>query len=101
MSLYDVINLNGLEEVAFLSAGDYDWSETGVYFQRSSGLFFILEDGGCSCYFYGEFVESLSDLDQAPRERAIEALKALGGDGFLAASSDDVQREVAKVRDFR
>jgi hypothetical protein len=101
MSIRSVIESNGLEEVAELSSGDWDWSTTGVYFQRSSGLFFILEDGGCSCNYYGEDVNDLSDLDQVSRERAISAIVDFAGGGYLAASADDVQREIAKVRDFR
>ena len=101
MSIDNVIKTNDLTAVASLSAGGYDWSETGVYFQRSSGRFFVLEDSGCSCYYYGEAVDSLSDLAQTTREGAMESLKSLGGGGYLAASADDTQREVAKVRDFR
>jgi len=101
MPISTVIEDSGLTEVAQLFAGVYDWSETGVYFQRSSGLFFILEDSGCSCNYYGMLVYRLSDLEQVTREGAIEALKSRGGSGYVAASADDVQREIAKVRDFR
>lgn len=99
MSIYDVIKSNGLEEVAEIGEYGFDWSITGVYFQRSSGRFFTYSDSGCSCYSYGEDVNSLSDLDEVTRDRAIDALKDQRPDGMSAA--DDVQREIAKVRDFK
>lgn len=99
MSIYSVIKDNDLTEVAEVGDYDWNWSITGIYFQRSSGRFFAYSDGGCSCYSYGEDANSLSDLDEVTRAKAIELLKEQrGGTGM---SDDDVQREIAKVRDFR
>jgi hypothetical protein len=101
VSIGNVITEHGLEGVAEVGDYDWDWSITGVYFQRSSGRFFVYSDSGCSCYSYGETVGALTDLSEVTRAQAIEALRAEGGGGYHAASADDVQREVAKVRDFR
>ncbi len=99
MSISDVIKHNDLTEVAEVGDYDWEWSITGIYFQRSSGRFFAYSDGGCSCYSYGEDANALSDLDEVTRAKAIELLKEQrGGTGM---SDDDVQREIAKVRDFR
>lgn len=99
MSIYNVIEDNGLTEVAEVGDYDYDWSITGIYFQRSSGRFFAYSDSGCSCYSYGENANALTDLDEVTRARAIELLKEQRGGWGM--SDDDVNREVAKVRDFR
>lgn len=99
MSIHNVIQDNDLTEVAEVGDYDWSWSITGIYFQRSSGRFFAYSDGGCSCYSYGEDANELSDLDEVTRAKAIELLKEQrGGTGM---SDDDVQREIAKVRDFR
>lgn len=99
MSIHSVIQDNGLTEVAEVGNYDWSWSITGIYFQRSSGRFFAYSDGGCSCYSYGEDANELSDLDEVTRAKAIELLKERrGGTGM---SDDGVQREIAKVRDFR
>lgn len=99
MSIYNVIKDNNLTEVA--EVGDYawDWSITGIYFQRSSGRFFAYIDSGCSCYSYGENADELSDLDEVTRARAIELLKERRSGWGM--SDDDITREIAKVRDFR
>lgn len=102
MSLSQVIDDNDLTEVASLDSGEmYSWSTTEVYFQRSSGRFFVLSDSGCSCNYFGDEVRDLSDLEEVTRQRAMEAIRDEGDGGYLAASADDVQREIAKVRDFR
>lgn len=101
MSIYNVIKQHGLEEVAEVGDYGWDWSITGIYFQRSSGRFFAYSDGGCSCYSYGENADDLSDLDEVTRAKAIELLKEQRGDALIGMSADDVQREIAKVRDFR
>lgn len=99
MSIYDVIDDNDLTEVAEVGDYDWEWSITGIYFQRSSGRFFAYSDSGCSCYSYGEDANTLADLDEVTRAKAIELLKEQrGGTGV---SDDDVARETAKVRDFR
>lgn len=102
MSLENVIETNSLELVASLDSGEmYSWSTTEVYFQRSSGRFFVLSDSGCSCNYFGEEVHNLSDFEEVTRERAMDAIRDEGNGGWLAASADNVQREIANVRDFR
>lgn len=102
MTLYDVIEDHGLEEVASLDSGEmYNWAKTDVYFQRSSGRFFILSDSGCSCNYFGDGVHSLADFVEVSRDRAIQALRDEAGSAYEALAADDVQREIAKVRDFR
>jgi hypothetical protein len=104
VSIGNVITEHGLEEVASLDSGEmYSWSTTEVYFQRSSGRFFILSDSGCSCNYFGEGVDALDDFAEATRTQAIDSLRGAGGSpsAYSDLSADDVQREIAKVRDFR
>lgn len=99
MSIYNVIKDNDLTEVAEVGDYGWDWSITGIYFQRSSGRFFAYSDSGCSCYSYGEAANELSDLDEVTREAAIDRLKEAFPGSYM--SDDGVQREIAQVRDFR
>lgn len=102
MTLEQIIDDNDLTEVASIDSGEmYSWSQTTVYFQRSSGRFFVLSGSGCSCNYFGDDVYSLGDLSEVTRQRAMDAIRDEGDGGYLAASADDVQREIAKVRDFR
>lgn len=101
-TLYTVIEDNELIQVAGVDSGEmYSWSTTEIYFQRSSGRFFALSGSGCSCNSFGDNVGNLADLNEVTRAQAIQMLKDEAESAYDALAADDVQREVAKVRDFR
>lgn len=102
MTLDDIIKDNGLEEVASVDSGEmYSWSTIVIYFQRSSGRFFGLSGSGCSCNYFGDDVTSFSDLTEVTRAQAMQGIRDEASSAYDALSSDEIQREVAKVRDFR
>ncbi|WIC90181.1 hypothetical protein SEA_VROOMVROOM_31 [Arthrobacter phage VroomVroom] len=100
MNLSELIESEGLVEVAHLSAGGYEWSAIGVYYKPSARRFYWLTDSGCSCNWYGDGDYELGDLQDGDRQAAIQALKGLSHyDGD--PGRDDVEREAAQIRDYK
>lgn len=96
-----LIEREGLTEVVVVEAVPmaYTWDAVGVY--AKDGRFFLLEEGGCSCNFYGDDKYTLErDLKVATREQAIQAVKEVGtADEY--GMQDDINRAVEAIRDFR
>lgn len=96
MDLYALKEAEGLVDVATLYGSEgWDWSEIAVYYKPAARRFYWLDEGGCSCSYFGDFGPyTLGDLQDGDRQAAIEALKAFGG------PQDVLDRETANVRDF-
>ncbi len=102
MNLEQIIQAEDLVEVASVQSGEmYSWSQTTVYFQHRSGRFFVVSGSGCSCNYFGDDVYSLADFSEVSRQGAMDALRAEASSGYEAIAADEINREIAKVRDFR
>ncbi|WGH21380.1 hypothetical protein SEA_EMOTION_31 [Arthrobacter phage Emotion] len=101
MNLYELKEAEGLVDVAGLSAGGWEWSEIRVYYKPDARRFFWRSESGCSCNYFGDFDDyTLGDFQDGDREAAIQALKGLSHyDGD--PGRDDVEREAAKIRNFK
>lgn len=104
MSIYDVIENEGLIEVAAIGEYDYSWSEFKVFYQPSSRRFFWQDDSGCSCYNYGDDMNSLADLcdgDKAAAIRAIDAFYPRVSGLSYASTEDEYMNAKRDIRNFK
>lgn len=60
------------EIVAGWQDGDYSWSAEAVLKRETDGALFFVEDGGCSCNGFGEYI-TVADLK--PIRKVRDALK--------------------------
>lgn len=71
----DVIAKNNLDLVARIEyASGYSWADMAVYYSTSEGMFFWVSDEGCSCDALGDYVKTLSDMENGDRRSALEAV---------------------------
>lgn len=63
--------------IAHVDDNDYSWSATAVLKRRPDGALFFVEDSGCSCSGFGEY---LTVADLTPIHRFSEALALAGSD---------------------
>lgn len=95
MDLYALKEAEGLVDVAYLHDSEgWDWSTIEVYYKPAARRFYWLDEGGCSCSYFGDGSYTLGDLRDGDAQAAIEALKAFHGPDNVT------DRETAKVRDF-
>ena len=104
MSIDTIIDEHGLVPVAdIFSSEGYDWSNIAVFYKPDARRFFWNQDGGCSCYGPGEYVDNLGDLEDGNRAAAIEALRSFSpyDEHDMSRWTDEKEREIRKVRNFR
>lgn len=64
--------------------GGYEWSTLHAFYSPSARRYFWLADFGCSCNWWGDFIESEADFNNGKKddlERAIRAFAAERGLG--------------------
>ena len=65
-----LVDAEGPVYVTGLRAGGWSWSETAVYYKPDAGRFYWLDEGGCSCNYFGEGDYTLGDFSDGDRDAA-------------------------------
>lgn len=77
LDLHDGVQPITFDVIAHVDDNDYEWSAVAVLRRRPDGAMFFVEDGGCSCYSFGD---NLSVADLKPIHAFSEALVLVGVD---------------------
>jgi len=103
MYAYDIVESEGLVEVAAIGEYDYSWSELKMFYQPKARRFFWLEDSGCSCCSWGDSIDGFADFsdgDKAAATRAIETFYATIEGIPYASTAEECAAAKAAVRNF-
>ena len=71
VELNDGVQPITFDVIAHVEDADYSWSAEAVLQRRPDGALFYVEDGGCSCSHFGEY---LTTADLKPIHKFSEAL---------------------------
>jgi hypothetical protein len=85
VSLSDGVGQVTFDILAYVADADYSWSAEAVLRRQADGALFYVEDGGCSCNGFGEYID-VSDLK--PIRRVEDALKLTGDRENMQRSID-------------
>ena len=74
--------------------GSYDWSEVRFFWSPSARRFFWRYDSGCSCNYWGDMGNYVSDFEDGDRDAALKAVREFGE--FLS-NADDAAAAIRKI----
>lgn len=84
ISLGDGVGKVEFDILAFVQDADYSWSAEAVLRRQVDGALFYVEDEGCSCNSFGDY---LTVADLKPIRRVEDALK-------LTSDRENMQRSI-------
>lgn len=70
IKISDGVSTVAFDVIAHVEDSDYSWSAEAVLKRKADGALFYVEDGGCSCNSFGEY---LSVADLKPIQRVEDA----------------------------
>ena len=95
-----LVDAEGPVYVTGLRAGGWSWSETAVYYKPDAGRFYWLDEGGCSCNYFGEGDYTLGDFSDGDRDAALRSLATVSHwEG--EPSAEERAQAASALRDFR
>lgn len=81
--------------VAYMDdGGSYEWDEIRFYWSPSARRFFWHHDGGCSCNYWGDTIESAADFESGDRAAA---LKEVADRGEYLTGADKAADAIRKI----
>lgn len=101
---YSEVEIEGAEDfdevIEVDHGGGHEWSTLKAWYSPSRRRFFWLSDSGCSCNYFGQDVDSLSDFQDGDMDALLRAVKSHHEDEYPRGSFDDYERDRTTVRDY-
>lgn len=94
--------LEAMTELPVLDAGiSYEWDTFMSWYDAESRIFYWRSDGGCSCNYFWDFVDSLADFNVGRKEDLLRAASTWKGDLYNELEDADYQRFIKAVREIK
>ena len=95
MGLYSLLGEEYVEVVDIFE-GDWEWQIFTAWFNNKTNKYYWYGESGCSCDNYGDYVETLSELEYGDREALLRAVKSW----YHNEITPQYLNTVAKIKNF-
>lgn len=89
------------QHVATIDVGSYEWATFHAFYSPTSRRYFWLDDAGCSCSSWGDYVRSEADFHNGTKTDLIRAVHSFTAENSEFVSPADVLDTLATIRTWR